>query len=283
LPRGSLGCGNYQESLGAGGLGGIAVGYSALCRPQALMVVPFLLLLALGRGRGGRLAAAAALLAGLAIAIAPWTIRNYVVQGQRFVLIATNGGAVFYAANSMEGDPLRGGRYHEEAYARLAAWCPDEVKRDKLGYQLGKQEIRADWLCFLRSLLYRYDTMWGVHLQPLAYTQMADSTRKLMSTLLLMSYWFIPALYLVNWRRGLALFRASPVAQVLGAVYVTYMVVLIPFEVSERSHYPALLIPLILAVGSLLRAEPCYEAVGDSDNRSGQQRGEAGAGRPCAS
>lgn len=78
-----------------------------------------------------------ALLAGLALAIAPWTIRNYVVHGGRFVLIATNGGPVFYSGNSMNGNPAEGGKYHGEAYARLSAWCPDEIDRSLPG-RLGR-------------------------------------------------------------------------------------------------------------------------------------------------
>jgi hypothetical protein len=246
----------------------VALGGSALCRPQALMVVPFLLLLMLARRPGGRLAAAAALLVGLGLSIGPWTARNYFVQGHRFVLISTNGGPVLYSANDMQGSPYEGGRYHQEAYDRLNAWCPEEVAQDKLGYRLGKQEIRENWPLFLESLVYRYDRMWSAHTQPLAYAQRGERTGKVVTALVLLSYWFIPALYLLNWRRVLALLRASPAAQVVGMVYVTYMIALIPFEVNERSHYPAMLLPLVLALAALFSA--------------GAEE-EAGTGESCAS
>ncbi len=256
------------RAVALSGAGGLVLGYSALCRPQALLVVPFALLLAIRWNRPGRLGASVALLAGLALAIAPWTLRNYLVHGGRFVLIATNGGPVFYSGNSMNGHPAEGGKYHEEAYARLSAWCPDEIQRDKLGYRLGRQEIAADWSCFLESLLYRYEAMWSAHLQPLVYAQLGEGARSAVAALVLWGYWFIPALYLVNWSRVRRLFRQSALAQGLGAVYATYMVALIPFEVNERSHYPAMLLPLVLALGGLLRK---------------QGGGQAEAGESCAS
>lgn len=90
---------------------------------------------------------------GGATVIAPWTIRNYVALG-RFVLISTNGGEVFYAANS-PADAARLGRYNKDMYLKLRDEVPDEVERNAEGYRRGMQSILSHPTMFLRSLPYR--------------------------------------------------------------------------------------------------------------------------------
>jgi 4-amino-4-deoxy-L-arabinose transferase-like glycosyltransferase len=235
--------------------GGVLLGCSSLARPQALLCTPLLLLLALG-GRTSRLVRPAALLVGLALTLAPWAVRNYEVQGHRFVLISTNGGAVLFSANGMHGDPHLGGAYQPDNYRALVSRCHDEIECDRLGYQLGKQEIRQNWGLFLRSLVYRYDTMWSVALGPLGMVTLGPGRERILTALLLVSYWFIPVLFLLSWRQIYQLLRRSGAAQVMAAAYVMYMIAVIPFEVQERSHYPLLLVPLLLALVALLCAAP---------------------------
>ncbi len=62
------------------------------------------------RGAGPALAGAAVLLAGVAIVVAPWTVRNLIVL-DRFVPISTGGGQVLFAGTYLPsgGDPLKVG------------------------------------------------------------------------------------------------------------------------------------------------------------------------------
>lgn len=83
---------------------GIAAGLLALNRPNVLLWLP-VLAIAILWSRGWR--RAFALVAGVVIAIAPVTIRNYAVSHQ-LVLISSHGGLNFYIGNNPEAD----GTYH---------------------------------------------------------------------------------------------------------------------------------------------------------------------------
>ncbi|MCX8037775.1 MAG: tetratricopeptide repeat protein [Candidatus Sumerlaeia bacterium] len=94
--------------LGAGALTGLA----ALAHGLALFIVPLVCLYLLLRGKGGkskarRLVRPAMYLAGAAAAIAPVTLRNYLVGGE-FVLISHNGPINFYIGNHPEYDRMVG-------------------------------------------------------------------------------------------------------------------------------------------------------------------------------
>lgn len=113
---------------------GVAIGALAMLRPEYLLFVGVLPVLALlpwrgdpgGRRRLGR----AALMAGCALLVVlPWTVRNYVAF-DRVVPISTGGGQVLY-----EGSYLRAGPDPEEITADLLAQYP--WIRRQLGSQPG--------------------------------------------------------------------------------------------------------------------------------------------------
>jgi 4-amino-4-deoxy-L-arabinose transferase-like glycosyltransferase len=87
---------------------GTLLGLTALARPEYLMFVLFLGLLALvlvARRRDLRvgLAAAALFACAFALVLAPWTLRNYVVL-DRFVPVTTGGGKALFVATYLPGD-----------------------------------------------------------------------------------------------------------------------------------------------------------------------------------
>jgi hypothetical protein len=102
----------------------------ALVRPEYLGVALLLGLVVLARGFRGEwrrsLAQAAILLTGVAVVIAPWTIRNAVAL-DRFVPISTGGGQVLFAGTYLPsgGDPQKVGEEvldrHPGLRRRLAA------------------------------------------------------------------------------------------------------------------------------------------------------------------
>jgi 4-amino-4-deoxy-L-arabinose transferase-like glycosyltransferase len=129
---------------------GIAMGYAALSRPIALLFIP-LLGLSLLRAwdmSAWRLAQRNLVLATAAIVVlVPWSVRNYQAH-HRFVLIATNGGSVFYGANN---DTVLHERRHLGSWVstvflqdrKIVEAAPDEVSHDQVKWTLGKQWVRA--------------------------------------------------------------------------------------------------------------------------------------------
>ncbi len=95
---------------------GLLLGATAMVRPEYLAIAILLALLVFARslrpqGAVRALSQAAVLLAGIAIVVAPWTIRNLVVL-DRFVPISTGGGQVLFAGTYLPsgGDPLKVGQ-----------------------------------------------------------------------------------------------------------------------------------------------------------------------------
>jgi hypothetical protein len=89
-------------------LPGLLFGITAMARPEYLLVGAAFVLLAalqLARSRGWQpgLAGAALLLAGLALPIVPWTVRNVIVL-DRAVTISTGGGKALYVGTYLPAD-----------------------------------------------------------------------------------------------------------------------------------------------------------------------------------
>lgn len=81
-------------------LAGILIGLSAITKANGLLILPgaMVWIWLFVRTRRDRLAAAAALLIGVALLIGPVTLRNYILF-QDFVLITADGGKVFFHGN----------------------------------------------------------------------------------------------------------------------------------------------------------------------------------------
>ncbi len=94
---------------------GLLLGATAMVRPEYLAIAVLVALIVFARslrprGAGPALAQAAVLLAGVAIVVAPWTVRNLIVL-DRFVPISTGGGQVLFAGTYLPsgGDPEKVG------------------------------------------------------------------------------------------------------------------------------------------------------------------------------
>jgi hypothetical protein len=107
------------RSLADAGFLGLAVGAAALSRGEAILLVPLLLLPLAWRARS--LKAAAVMLAGFALVVAPWTVRN-LARFDQPVLISTNSSSVFAGANC---DPV----YHGDLIGLWSFSCYGPVKK----------------------------------------------------------------------------------------------------------------------------------------------------------
>lgn len=138
---------------------GLLIGLSALFRPNLILeagILAAVVLIANQVGKTSQLKTGAAVFAcalGVAIAIGPWTTRNWLVL-HRFVPISTNGGMVFYSANGSP-DPTEQGHYVRELAQQLYRDVPNEVDRDREGWRRGWANIASHPVSFLKSFQYR--------------------------------------------------------------------------------------------------------------------------------
>jgi hypothetical protein len=70
--------------------------------------------------------------------IVPWTIRNERLLGSP-VLVATNGGWVFYSSNNS----VTGGGWEETSERLLRVYVPDEIAMNKAGFRLAEAWIKS--------------------------------------------------------------------------------------------------------------------------------------------
>ena len=153
----------------APGLGvvGLVLGFAALTRPFALLLLPILggiLILRDLRYRRIRLLGPLALAAGCVAVIAPWTLRNYHVHG-RPVLVATNGGTTFYGGNNdiVLNQPAYLGAWVSPVHLpgrELVESMPDEVSHDQMEWRLGRHWIEEHWQSLPLLWLYKFVRLW---------------------------------------------------------------------------------------------------------------------------
>jgi 4-amino-4-deoxy-L-arabinose transferase-like glycosyltransferase len=114
---------------------GLLLGALALTRPEYLAIaVPIAVVVFARDGRASwkaGLAQAMIMLLGLALVVAPWTVRNAVAMG-RFVPISTGGGQVLFAGSYMPsgGDPEKVGQEVVERHPEL--FEPGDLQRLRL-------------------------------------------------------------------------------------------------------------------------------------------------------
>jgi hypothetical protein len=146
---------------------GLLLGALALVRPEYLGIALLVSLVLLATSTKGEwrkpLTSAALLLAGVAIVVAPWTIRNAIAL-ERFVPISTGGGQVLFAGTYLpsDGDPEKVGaevvERHpglfgpraveklrlEQILARLAAQRYPGLESDKALSRMGREQLWDD-------------------------------------------------------------------------------------------------------------------------------------------
>jgi hypothetical protein len=123
---------------------GLCLGALALVRPEYLAIVFPIAVVVLAR-RGWDewqqgLAQAAILLVGLAVVVAPWSIRNAVAL-DRFVPVSTGGGQVLFAGSYMPsgGDPERVGKEVLERHPGLRRQLPSDPRLEQILAALATQ------------------------------------------------------------------------------------------------------------------------------------------------
>jgi 4-amino-4-deoxy-L-arabinose transferase-like glycosyltransferase len=139
--------------------GGLLVGAATLVRPQGLLLLPPLLLLTWVSARPDRGKRAILVVTGCALALAPWTWRNYQVH-DAFVLVATNGGRTLYGANNdrvLNEHALNGFWIATETLPgrEMVVSAPSELAADRTERMLGTEWIQSHPAGFLRLSIYK--------------------------------------------------------------------------------------------------------------------------------
>jgi hypothetical protein len=131
---------------------GLLLGALALVRPEYLAIsLPVAVVVFARRGRDdwrAGLVQALVMLVGLAVVVAPWTVRNEVALG-RFVPISTGGGQVLFSGSYMPsgGDPERVGAEVLERDPELRQELPSNPRLEQILAVLAKQrypELESD-------------------------------------------------------------------------------------------------------------------------------------------
>lgn len=142
-------------------LAGFLLGCSALVQPGTQLLIPLGAAVLLWKFGMRRWILISFLLLGAALAVGPWTARNYAVFGQ-FKLISTNGGDVLYRANN----PLANGGYTSRGEIDLSSM--GELEREGESKALAVKWIFEHPAAFIRlgfekELLFIGDDTYGVY------------------------------------------------------------------------------------------------------------------------
>lgn len=233
---------------------GIITGLSCLMRNSNLIMVGvwwFVLLQSPAPLKKRAAMSMLVLLSALA-PILPWTLRNRKLLGTT-VLVATNGGSVFYSANNSHS----GGGWEGTSEQEIRAYLPDEVAMDKAGFRLARQWIRTHPLQFLKlsfekiRLLLGSDD-WGPYW---AMERSSGYTGPLYTADLAASgLWWIAlwAAALIGFIRQPLLIRQEVILQAVTAF--TFLPSLLFFVFQSQPRYHAFMIPGLLFLAARLNS-----------------------------
>jgi tetratricopeptide (TPR) repeat protein len=124
---------------------GILLGILALLRENALLLLPFLLPLAVSKGLKDFVRRAAALIAGLALALLPVALRNGMVGGD-FLPTTFQGGVNFYIGNNPEADGTYRPIVPGKQIPALERQEPVRIAERELGRKLAAGEVSSFWM-----------------------------------------------------------------------------------------------------------------------------------------
>jgi tetratricopeptide (TPR) repeat protein len=153
---------------------GLLLGVLALLRENALLLLPFLLPMAAGKGFVRK---SAALMAGLVLALLPVAIRNGLVGGD-FLPTTFQGGVNFYIGNNPEADGTYRPIVPGKQIPALERQEPVRIAERELGRKLSPAEVSSFWMGralawaadhpgdFLRLQLRKLGMFWSWYEQP---------------------------------------------------------------------------------------------------------------------
>ncbi len=231
---------------------GVAIGVSSLARPEGLLLLPLLALPVVWRGgTPGRLVAARAALAclGVVVAIAPWTIRNW-VRFDQLVIGSTNSGSLISGANC---DNVYHGKYIGLWDLKCVAPALPNANEAESAARQRKQGIdyaRAHAGRLPVVMTVRILRTWDVY-QPWRGTAYNEGRNFTIARIGLISYWLL--LPLAVWGATLLYRRHAPLRVLLAPVLLVTISSALSWG-TTRFRHPAEISIVILAAIALCAA-----------------------------
>jgi len=246
-------------------LTGLVLGAAALVQPSIQLFFLVLLCYEIARRASWRAAGLRIVLAivGMAVVIAPWSIRNYRVFG-KVVVISTNGGSTLYRANN----PLATGGYERDGERSFEGH--DELECNSLGYKWAREWISehpGDFarLAVRKQVLLLGDDAVGVYETLKRGLEMEGgpyAPLKLLSTAVWLLLWaLVFAAILANPRTAFS----PPIAAALATGFLYFYGIHTIFESAGKYHVPALGLLLTFAAALAVRAAPAPAVPAPSD------------------
>ncbi len=243
---------------------GLAGGWAALLRTNALLLLPALLLWAWQKNSLKQLLKTAALplLLGAALPVLPATLHNYAAGGG-FVPITYNGGFTFFLGNN---PGATGAGIYPSGFSSnplLEESQPARLAEEALGRPLQPAEISSFWLrkglsfiaenpaAWLGQTAAKFFLFWNRYEIPDNYDLQFIGAN--FGTLL---RWPLVSFGLAGCfgAAGLFICRRKEASGLLLALFLAYFASLLPFWMTDRYRLPAAVLLLPLAAGLLDRA-----------------------------
>lgn len=244
---------------------GLLTGLSCLLRNSNLLMIGvwWFVLLQTPVSFKKRAAMSALVVVSAFAPILPWTIRNDRVLGSP-VLVATNGGSVFYSSNNS----LTSGGWEGTSEGSLRVYLPDEVAMDKAGFRLAEAWIKSHPTQFLKlsfekvRLLLGSDD-WGPYWaleRGRGYTGLGYRVDLIAAGLWWVGLW---AAVLIGFVRQPRLVSKDVVLQAVAALTILPSFLFFVFQSQPRYH--AFMIPGLLFLAARLNS---FTLVSDASRRS---------------
>lgn len=235
---------------------GMCLGIGALIRPTYVLLpaaIGLHLLLSWTNWRKAVLTATV-LAAGVAMAVLPWTARNYAVTGG-FMLISSNGGGNLYSANNPQAD----GGYTTSAWIHVFDSATDDLSLNRIGMECGKEWILQhprDFAFLAGQKLARFwesdkEVAWWATSSPAAGGRSFGVFAESYSDGFYFGCLIAAAIGLWRFRRQLKADRGWMIVPIMAACFTAVHMV---FESQGKYHY--MLAPLIAVFAALAAGGP---------------------------
>lgn len=182
---------------------GVMFGLAALTRPNAVILLPALLLGGWLIARGARRAfvtRAAVCLLALAFTLSPWLVRNHRMHGHWFFIATGGGRSLWLGSNDRTTGRAGSIMVPDSALTAELMRLPDEVARDRRLAALGFAWMRADPARAVRMYLVRLSSLWALYPDPYTRNRFSGNVARIAQAIASVAIFLGALLALRRWR-----------------------------------------------------------------------------------